>query len=150
MIVVILGGAALLALPFVVSVPDSWLFGPSQETYNKEALKESLAEGGALRELGAGRDRCLIAFVTPKCPYCQLARRKLDSMAKRHHFSKGSVLYVEPDDISTQRFLDITYGNRPLVMLLDADSVIATYHLRNIDEQQVTDFLVADCFYKKS
>ena len=150
MIVVTLGGVALLALPFVVSVPDSWLFGPSHEPYNKEALKESLAEGGVLRELGAGRERCLVAFVTPKCPYCQLARRKLDSMVKRHHFPEGRVLYVEPDDISTQRFLDITYGNRPLVMLLDADSVVATYHLRNIDERQVADFLGTDCFYKKS
>lgn len=135
-------GVVMLMLPFVVSVPDNWLFGPSQEPYNEDALEEALREGGALRELGAGEGRCMVAFVTPQCPYCQLTKRKIDSMSKRKNLPEKSVLYVEPDDISVQLFLDITYGNRPLVMLLDGDSVVATYHLRNINEREVAGFLL--------
>ena len=133
-----------LALPFVVSIPDNWGFGPSQEPYNHEALKEALIEGNALSQMGVGEGRRLVAFVTPRCPYCQLARRKIDSMAKRHDFSKGSVVYVQPSDIK-ELFLQITCVNgicsRPLILLMDGDSVIATYHLRNVDEKQVADFL---------
>ena len=133
-----------LVIPFVVSVPDNWGFGPSQEPYNHEALQEALAEGSALYTMGVGEDRRLVAFVTPGCPYCQLARRKIDSMSKRHDFAEGSVVYVQPSDIN-ELFLQITCVNgicsRPLILLMDGDSVVATYHLRNIDEEEVADFL---------
>lgn len=151
-IVGVVGGLVVMTLPFVFSVPDNWIFGPSQEPYNQEAFREAMGEEGALRKLGAREGRHLVAFVTPKCPYCQLARRKIDSMAERHSFAEGSVLYVQPADISDRLFLDITcvdgICSRPLILLVDADSVVATYHLRNIDERKVSEFLSKDCFYK--
>ena len=136
--------AVLMALPFVVSVPDNWGFGPQREPFGEAALQEATAEGGALERMGIGHDRRLVAFVTPKCPYCKLAREKLGSMAKRHGFEEGKMVYVEPSDIGDSLFLAITYGARPLMMLMDGGEVKSTYHLRNVDENEVTEFLEGD------
>ena len=138
----------LMATPFVVSIPDNWYFGPEQQRYSEYHLQSSLEEG-QLRFWGIGEGRCIVAFVTPQCPYCKLTRQKLDAIASRHSIPLSKLFYVEPRGkdntpgartITTQHFLDITYGARPLVMLLDGTKVIATYHLRNIDEDQIANF----------
>ena len=38
-------------------------------------------------------------------------------------------------------FLKITYGQRPMVFLLDDGEVEATFHYRNIDELRIDSFL---------
>lgn len=124
---------AALAVPFIVSVPDSWLFGASRERYNATALKEVLVE--------PRRDAVLIAFVTPGCPYCRMTRQKLDAMTDRHNIPEEAIIYIEPDDIGDSLFLTITYGARPLLLLMQDDSVTATYHYRNINESQIVDAL---------
>ena len=141
--------AVLLATPFAVSIPDNWYFGPAQQRYNEYHLQASLKDG-QLKFYGVGEGRCVVAFVTPRCPYCKLARQKLDAIAWRHNIPSSKVFYIEPRSkdntpgaqcITTRHFLDITYGSRPLVMLLDGTRVVATYHLRNIDENQIAHFL---------
>lgn len=133
--------ALCVVTPFVVSVPDSWLFGPQEEPFDREALAEATTEGGVLKEMGVGEGRRLVAFVTPRCPYCKLAREKVGAMVKRHHIDDERVVFVEPSDITDSLFIAITYGARPLLMLMDGRKVTATYHLRNIDEEEVSDFL---------
>lgn len=140
--------AVLMATPFVVSIPDNWYFGSEQQRYSEYHLQASLEEG-QLHFWGVGEGRCIVAFVTPQCPYCKLARQKLDAIVSRHNIPSSRVFYIEPrgkhntpdaQTITTQHFLDITYGARPLVMLLDGTKVVATYHLRNIDEDQIANF----------
>lgn len=140
--VLIAAVVVLLATPFFVSVPDSWGFGPHRERYGATELKEATSEGGALKQLGVGEGRRLVAFVTPKCPYCKLARKKLAGLERRHGVPEGSIIFVEPEDIGAELWLKITYGNRPLMLLMEGQQVRATYHLRNVDEQEVADFLV--------
>ena len=134
-------GLMLLALPFVVSVPDSWGFGPNREPYGETALKEATEGDGALLRMGVGEGRKLVVFVTPKCPYCKLARKKIDGMKHRHDLKEGSVVYVEPTDIGEEVWLGITYGSRPMLLLMENQEVKATYHLRNVDEDEIVDFL---------
>lgn len=134
-------GLVLLALPFVVSVPDSWGFGPNREPYGETALKEATEGDGALLRMGVGEGRKLVVFVTPKCPYCKLARKKIDGMKHRHDLKEGSVVYVEPTDIGEEVWLGITYGSRPMLLLMENQEVKATYHLRNVDEDEIVDFL---------
>lgn len=134
-------GVVLLALPFVVSVPDSWGFGPNREPYGETALKEATEGDGALLRMGVGEGRKLVVFVTPKCPYCKLARKKIDGMKHRHDLKEGSVVYVEPTDIGEEVWLGITYGSRPMLLLMENQEVKATYHLRNVDEDEIVDFL---------
>ena len=38
-------------------------------------------------------------------------------------------------------FALITYGQRPIVFLMEDGEVKTTYHYRNIDEEQIVDFL---------
>lgn len=137
-------GLVLMVLPFAVSVPDNWGFGPQQELYGESDLKEATAENGALAQLGVGKGRHLVAFVTQKCPYCRLARKKLDALGNRHHLKKGQIVYVEPGDIGTDLWIRITFGARPLMLLMEGQEVKSTYHLRNVDEKEVSEFLKMD------
>lgn len=136
-----LSGAVLMVLPFVVSVPDSWGFGPQRERFGEETLQASMDEGGKLEQMGIGHGHKLVAFVTPNCPYCKLAREKLGSMAKRNDIAEGKIVYVQPSDIGDSLFIAITYGARPLMLLMDGKEVKATYHLRNVDEDEVAEVL---------
>ena len=138
-LVVVLATASL-ATPFIVSVPDSWMFGTSHERYNAEALTEvtSVYECGSQ----LATDHCtpttrLLAFVTPGCPYCRMTRQKLDAMAERNDIPDGAIVYIEPNAIGDSLFLAVTYGARPLLLLMQGDSVVATYHYRNINERQI-------------
>lgn len=140
-VVVFVVGLMLLVLPFVVSVPDSWGFGPNREPYGETALKEATEGDGALLRMGVGEGRKLVVFVTPKCPYCKLARKKIDGMKHRHDLKEGSVVYVEPTDIGEEVWFGITYGSRPMLLLMENQEVKATYHLRNVDEDEIVDFL---------
>lgn len=136
-----------LAVPFIVSVPDSWMFGASHERYNSAALKEVVsgkwkvesesAASGHPSPSSSHLSPRLLAFVTPGCPYCQMTRQKLDAMAERNQLADGAIVYIEPKDIGDSLFLAITYGARPLLLLMDGDSVTATYHYRNINERQI-------------
>lgn len=125
----------LMVVPFVVSVPDSWLFGPAQQRFDTNLMDSTIRE----QELDHGHK--LVAFVTPGCPYCRMTRSKLSSMAERNHLDTADMVYITPSDIGAQRFLDITYGQRPLVLLLDEGEPVATFHYRNISERQVSKFL---------
>ena len=124
--------AAALAIPFIVSVPDSWMFGPANERYNEEALQTVLEMRPDLAE-GAH----LVAFVTPGCPYCRMTRQKLDSMSKRNTLPKEAVQYIEPGDLPDGLFLHLTYGARPMLLLMQDGTVVSTYHYRNISERQI-------------
>ncbi len=127
---------AALATPFIVSVPDSWMFGASHERYNEEALHETLKQSSnqAIKQY-------VVAFVTPGCPYCRMTRQKLDAMAERNNLPEEAILFIEPKDIGNSLFLAVTYGARPLLLLMNNDSVTATYHYRNINERQIVDAL---------
>lgn len=141
-VVSLVAAALLMAAPFVVSVPDNWGFGPQQIRYDEAVFADATAPDGALRSLGVGEGRKLVAFVIPKCPYCKLARQRIDAIADRNHIDKKNIIYIEPQTISTELFLAISHGSPPLVMLLDGQTVKATYHSRNIDEKEITEFLI--------
>ena len=131
--------AIMMTIPFVVSIPDSWMFGPSEERYNAESLNDAVT--GPLVDYDLDKGRHLVAFVTPGCPYCRMARQKLDSMAKRNNLDPNSIVFIEPKDMPADIFLKITYGARPLIMLIDNGEVAYTYHYRNINERQIVRFL---------
>ena len=124
-----------LAAPFVFSVPDSWMFGPEDAHYNKELLQETVEE----RNLED--DRYVVSFVTPGCPYCRMSRQKIDSIVSRNGLDSTRIVYIEPDDIGADRFLQLTYGQRPLILMLDHGHTVATFHYRNISERGIVEFI---------
>lgn len=126
---------------FCISVPDNWVFGPEEGRFNRGLLEESMAPEGALAEHRLAQGRQLVAFVTPGCPYCRMTREKLSSIASRHHLDTTRFHYFEPQDLPDALFLEITYGQRPLVLLLDNGVPVVTYHYRNINEKEISRFL---------
>ena len=46
-----------------------------------------------------------------------------------------------PFYVNDTAFLYMTYGNRPLIMLLQDGAPVETYHYRNIKEDEIADFL---------
>ncbi len=131
----------VLVAVFCISVPDNWMFGPEEARFDRALLEESVADGGLMADYELDEGHRLVAFVTPGCPYCRMAREKLGSIVNRHHLDSNRLQYIEPTDLPGSLFLQITYGQRPFVVLLDSGRVVTTYHYRNIDERQVARFL---------
>lgn len=123
---------------FCISVPDSWMFGPEELRFDRQLLEEQVSNAGM--EQG----HYLVALVTPGCPYCRMTREKLKYISKRHHIDESKIVYWEPQDLGTETFLRITLGQRPLVVLVDDGKTTVTYHYRNINERQVSEFLSSD------
>ncbi|MBR5092450.1 MAG: thioredoxin family protein [Bacteroidales bacterium] len=126
---------------FCISVPDNWWAGPEECRYDKVLLEEALSPDGALAEEGLAEGHQLVAFVTPGCPMCRMAREKLSSIASRHHLDSAAIHYYEPQELPDALFLQITYGQRPLILLLDNGVPVVTYHYRNINEKEIAGFL---------
>jgi len=129
---------AALAVPFVVSVPDNWMFGAAESRYDHEAFQAAVAPDGVLAADSLGTGSHLVAFVTPGCPYCRMSREKIASIASRHRLDTNNIHFYEPSDLPDGLFLTITYGQRPLILLLSDGNTVATYHYRNIDERQIS------------
>lgn len=130
-----------LGTPFAVSVPDNWMFDDAESPYNKTLFQEAIGPEGTLADLRLDEGHRLVAFVTPGCPYCRMTREKLTSLCARHDIDEESIVYLEPADLPEDLFMRITYGQRPLLILLDEGAVVATYHYRNIEESRLATFL---------
>ena len=132
---------AVMAAVFCISVPDNWMFGPEESRYDRALLEQSIGPDGALADQGLAEGHQLVAFVTRGCPYCRMTREKLGSIANRHHLDTSRIHYYEPSDLPAGLFVQITYGQRPFVLLLDDGVPVVTYHYRNISERQISRFL---------
>lgn len=153
----------VLAVPttlFIVSAPDNWLFGPEDEVFNADALREAIVDDGQLGPLDLDEGKHVVAFVTAGCQFCRMADQKLSSIWQRHELDSASLVYlvytkdstIAPlslNDTSFQRpaftvdketFMLITYGQRPMVMLMEEGEVKGSCHYRNISEGEIVEF----------
>lgn len=146
---------------FILSAPDNWLFGPSDEVYNAEEFAAAIQPEGILYPLHLDRGRHVIAFLTPGCPYCRMADEKLTHICRRNHLDSSAFLYfcptpdstLAPLTVDTTTFIRpcylipslsyalITYGQRPIIFLTDSGKVTETCHYRNIDERRIVEFI---------
>ena len=147
---------------FCLSAPDNWLFGPSQEVYNKEELDKANAPDGVLHSLNLSEGKHVVAFLTPGCPFCQMTDEKITHICRRNDLDSTAFVYLTPSQDSTLAPLTldtttfirpayvidlttyslITYGQRPILFLMENGQVVATCHYRNIDEHQIVQFLI--------
>lgn len=132
---------AALVVPFVVSVPDSWMYRTADGRFNNEALQELIAPGGALEDYHLTEGNHIVAIVLEGCPYCRKAHEKMDSMVKRHSLDQTRIHYFNPGDLPIGAWQTISYGQIPLLILLADGQPVATYHYRNINERQICDAL---------
>ena len=152
---------APLVTVFIISAPDNWLFGPSDEIYNAEEFSTALQPEGTLRGLHLDEGKHVVAFLTPGCQFCRMADEKLNHICRRNGLDSAAFVFLCPTADSTLAPLTldtttfsrpchlipslnyalITYGQRPMVFLIDEGKVTATCHYRNINESRIVDFL---------
>lgn len=146
---------------FILSAPDNWLFGPSDEIYNADEFATAIQPEGLLDTLNLDEGRHVLAFLTPGCPFCRMADEKLTHICRRNDLDSAAFVYLCPTADSTLAPLTldtttfirpcylipsltyalITYGQRPIVFLTDQGRVVGTCHYRNIDERRLVEFL---------
>ena len=146
---------------FILSAPDNWLFGPSDELYNAEELASVQQPDGTLYALHLDEGHHVVAFLTPGCELCRMTDKKLTHICRRNNLDSTAFVYLCPTADSTVAPLTldttsfnrpcylipsltyalITYGQRPIVFLMEDGTVVATCHARNIDEHRITDFI---------
>lgn len=155
---------AVLAVPvtlFIVSAPDNWLFGEETEIYNVDFLQEAIGDEGTLGPLDLDEGKHVVAFLTSGCQFCRMADQKLTSIWQRGNLDSTAMVYIvlskdtltpplTLNDTAFQRhaysldretFMMITYGQRPMVLLIDNGEVKASCHYRNISESQIHKFI---------
>ena len=145
------------SLPMISSPPDSFYYSTyaKKSFYNASLLKSHIEENKQLQE-----GKKIVLFFGTSCKYCKLATRKLsiittksDSNDKVHVCflgSEESVLkfYKETNSVKYQynflhpeKFLKITNGKMPLIVLLENGEVIKKYNYRSINEQEIIKFV---------
>lgn len=152
---------ATIVTVFVISAPDNWLFGESDEVYNAEELCTALQPDGAFYGLDLDKGRHVVAFLTPGCQFCRMADEKLDHICRRNNLdptafinfcptADSTLAPLTPDTTTFSRpcllipsltYALITYGQRPIVFLMDEGKVVGTCHYRNIDEKRIVEFI---------
>ena len=146
---------------FILSAPDNWLFGPSDEVFNAEEFATAVAPDGIFYDLNLDEGRHVLAFLTPGCPFCRMADEKLTHICRRNNLDSTAFIYfcptpdstLAPLTLDTSTFIRpcylipslsyalITYGQRPIIFLTDQGKVTATCHYRNIDEKRIVEFI---------
>lgn len=146
---------------FTVSAPDNWLFGAEDELYNAEEFAHAIGTGGDLEALHLDQGHHVLAFMTPGCPLCQMTDTKLTHICRRNNLDSAALIFLTPENDSTvapltldtamflrpcykipsMTFALITYGQRPIVFLVEDGKVVGTCHSRNIEEKRIVDFI---------
>ncbi len=156
--------AVPLATVFILSPPDGWRLEKEQLHYDRAMLSRQLNEGGALYDSSLAHGRKVVAFYSTSCHYCQTAAQKLGVLQEQMNLPdtlfvnvfpqgrEGSVAafhaagrspYYTELQLPADTFLHLTYGQFPLVMLLDEGEVTVCRDFRDIDEKELAAFLDA-------
>lgn len=158
---IVLPIALLLATGvFALSMPDNWMFGSSTEPFDQRLLSNLADEDGPLCNSDILHGRCVVVMATEGCPYCHKALQKLQTIASRHNIGDEKFFVILPEQesahqwdddipqlqgkryrISVADFLHLTYGQRPIIVLMDNGTPTETFHYRNIDESRIASFL---------
>ena len=144
-----------LIAPFVSSIPDSFIKRESKISYQQEYLDAFLSENSHLTQ-----GRKVVGFIGTGCRFCKLASRKLTVISDKannssdvfyvvwgneetlnHFFEETHSYRFNHSFLPVQVFLRITDGNMPLILLLENGKVIKKYDYRNIQEEEIIDFL---------
>lgn len=129
---------------------------------NSNILNSLVGERGPLADRHLTEGHKVVTFFSKSCQYCKRTSETLSMMQKRHDLPKDAFVTVFPVDtvngldrfydspyavrfplasVPSEAFLRITYGNAPLVVLLDDGEIIETYGSGYISESKIVEFV---------
>lgn len=156
-LVLIVTAAISLLLPIIVSPPDSFFYARNSKniTYDEFKLNEFLKEHDQF-----AKGRKMLCFFSTGCRFCKLAARKISVIAKKagdpevvsyvfagaegsadKFFEETSSTVFPYSFIPPNRFLKITNGVMPLIILLEDGNVKGKYGYRDIREDELIRFM---------
>ena len=152
------------AVVFIVSPPDNLVKYPTQAKYsvNEELFAQHIAPDGALDTLNISKGKKLVALYSPKCKYCKMSARKINTIRQRVNIPDENIITVfggevkdltpfytdtetpplQPMFMDGDLFLPLTYGRFPAVLLLQDGSIAKAFQYRSISESEIEQFFL--------
>lgn len=146
-----------ISLPFTITPPDSFFYDKYSKSvsYNDLLLNEYLRE-----QKDYQKGRKILCFFSTGCRFCKLAARKVTVMAKKAE-NADAVKYIFSGSESSigrffkethstvfqysflppKRFLRITNGEMPLIVLLEDGVVKGRYGYRDMKDSEIINFI---------
>jgi uncharacterized membrane protein YphA (DoxX/SURF4 family) len=156
-LILLISIAISLALPFIISPPDSFMFEKYSKNinYNETRLSDFINNNVQISE-----GKSVICFFGSSCRFCKLAAQKISVIATKTN-KKDLITYVfwgseesvasffeETNShifrylkLDTDIFLKTTNGNMPLIFLLENGNSIKCFGYRDLDENEIIKFL---------
>lgn len=150
-----------LATPLIASPPDLFIKGSfNKAEHNQQALDDAIRE----KEIPASfmHGRKMLAFYSTYCPYCKMASTRIGALVRKSDIDTNNInviFWVRGDTASVQRFyldthsphynyvivnthkfLDITKGRMPLILLINDGKVEEETNYRTIDADRIRRF----------
>ncbi len=162
--------AVPLVTIFILSPPDGWRHRGEELRYNRDMLVRQLNDGGTGRGSALQEGHRVVAFYSTSCHYCQTAAQKMGTLQEELQLADSIFVNVFPQSrdgaleafyaasrspryaemlLPVDTFLQLTYGQFPLVMLLREGEPVACLDFRDIDETTLSAFL-SDTTVKQS
>ncbi len=146
-----------ILLPLTITPPDSFFYDKYSKSvsYNDSLLNEYLRE-----QKDYQKGRKILCFFSTGCRFCKLAARKVTVMAKKAE-NADAVKYIFSGSESSigrffkethstvfqysflppKRFLRITNGEMPLIVLLEDGVVKGRYGYRDMKDSEIINFI---------
>lgn len=146
-----------LSLPFIISPPDSFSYAKYAKNvnYNDIVFKDFLIENNQY-----SKGKKVLCFFGTGCKFCKLATQKISVIANKledndlincvfwgteesvNGFFKETNSTVFPYTfLPVDKFLRITNGQMPIIILLESGVVKGKYGYRDMNEQEIIDFM---------
>lgn len=167
---VLLALAPMVTL-FIVSPPDNWFRDHYRnEPFQADLFRQALHSSTLLGQYDIHQGRQVLCFISANCPYCRLAAEKISTIQQRADLDSTAITYVfaataNADSssanathfsrfyaetqtlhyrealLNADTFLHITYGQFPVIVFLDADTLVGAYNYRSITETDLRNFI---------
>jgi len=154
---IMLSGAILLGFGFSFGVyfPDTALFNVKREINYCQPCFNQIVTANKLTN-----KKLIICFFSTKCKYCQLSTKKMTVLAQKanNHEDILYILWDKDNDVNKFfsetksypfthmemdmfKFMNLTTGKMPLIILYNKGKVEKTFRYKDLDEDAVLDFL---------
>ena len=151
-----------IIVPFVVFPMDALYnkFKSPDDPINVTAF-EKLKQDTTLQDFNIQEGNYLVAFFIPKCPFCRLSMKKVNTIVEKHNLDIDKIkICISGSDEGIEEFkkeialhdyqfinisiylsIDITAGSFPTFLYVQDGKVLKSINLRGISEEELVNFL---------